>query len=140
MFFHYATRKITPICKILTFFEDLSFLNPRPILNQSKRLYPNQQHCFKTHYFGSEISIKNTIKSNFLQVQDQLIVRVQLYQIYTQDNKNYQEFPPFLLNLLFYQFPIFIKNLTSPFFASFSRQLFSNEKCKNINTWNQPFL
>ena len=28
MFFHYATRKISPICKISTFSEYLSFLNP----------------------------------------------------------------------------------------------------------------
>ena len=27
MFSHYATRKISPICKISTFSEDLSFLN-----------------------------------------------------------------------------------------------------------------
>ena len=29
MFSHYATRKISPIGKISTFFEGLSFLNPR---------------------------------------------------------------------------------------------------------------
>ena len=29
MFSHYATRKISPICKISTFSEDLNFLNPR---------------------------------------------------------------------------------------------------------------
>ena len=33
MFSHYATRKISPICKISTFSEDLSFLNPRSHLN-----------------------------------------------------------------------------------------------------------
>ena len=33
MFSHYATRKISPICKISAFSEDLSFLNPRSHLN-----------------------------------------------------------------------------------------------------------
>ena len=33
MSFHYATRKIGPICKISTCFEDLSFLNPRSNLS-----------------------------------------------------------------------------------------------------------
>ena len=33
MFSHYATRKISLICKISTFSEDLSFLNPRSHLN-----------------------------------------------------------------------------------------------------------
>ena len=35
MFFHYATCIISPICKISTFSEDLSFLNPRSHLNQN---------------------------------------------------------------------------------------------------------
>ena len=29
MFFHFVTRKISLICKISAFFEDLSFLKPR---------------------------------------------------------------------------------------------------------------
>ena len=29
MFFHFETRKISLICKISAFFEDVSFLNPR---------------------------------------------------------------------------------------------------------------
>ena len=38
MFSHYATRKISPTCKISTFFEDLSFLNPRSHLKILKIL------------------------------------------------------------------------------------------------------
>ena len=37
MFSHYATRKISPICKIATFSEDLSFLNLRSHLNKKKK-------------------------------------------------------------------------------------------------------
>ena len=37
MLFHYATHKISLICKISTFFEDLSFLNPRSHLNAKQR-------------------------------------------------------------------------------------------------------
>ena len=36
MFSHYATRKTSPICKISTFSEDLSFLNPRSHLKKQK--------------------------------------------------------------------------------------------------------
>ena len=36
MFFHYATRKISLICKISTFFEDLGFLNPRSHLKEQE--------------------------------------------------------------------------------------------------------
>ena len=34
MFSHYVIRKISPICKISTFSEELSFLNPRRHLKQ----------------------------------------------------------------------------------------------------------
>ena len=34
MFSHYATCKISPTCKISSFFEDLSFLNPRSHLKE----------------------------------------------------------------------------------------------------------
>ena len=37
MFSHYVTHKISPICKISTFSEDLSFLNPRNHLKCTKK-------------------------------------------------------------------------------------------------------
>ena len=40
MFSDYATRKINPICKIATFSEDLSFLNPRSHLTRYIELIP----------------------------------------------------------------------------------------------------
>ena len=42
MFSHYDTRKISPICKISTFSEDLSFLNPRSHLKRSIKLWDLQ--------------------------------------------------------------------------------------------------
>ena len=36
MFFHYASRRISAIFKISTFFEDLSSLNPRSHLNSTR--------------------------------------------------------------------------------------------------------
>ena len=44
MFSNYATRKISPICKISTFFEDLSFLNPRNHLNLNDGFYRPYQN------------------------------------------------------------------------------------------------
>ena len=41
MFSHHATRKLSPICKILTYSEDLSFLNPRSHL---KSLFGRSNH------------------------------------------------------------------------------------------------
>ena len=41
MFSHYATRKISPICKISTFSEDFSFLNPRSHLKRNREWRQN---------------------------------------------------------------------------------------------------
>ena len=41
MFIHYETRIISPICKMSTFFEDLSFLSPRSHLKKK-----SQHRCF----------------------------------------------------------------------------------------------
>ena len=56
MFSHYATRKISPICKIATFYEDSSFLNPRSHLKGRKRPWKkihdsHENHFFKNLYF-----------------------------------------------------------------------------------------
>ena len=46
MFFHYETCKISTICKMSTFFEDLSFLNPRSHLNISSLIAcENENKC-----------------------------------------------------------------------------------------------
>ena len=37
MFFHYATRKIGPTCKISIFFKDLSILNPRSHIKKARK-------------------------------------------------------------------------------------------------------
>ena len=53
MFFYYATRKISPICKISTFFEDLGFLNPRSHLKL-------QVHYNKDNYVIVQSLLSNT--------------------------------------------------------------------------------
>ena len=45
MFSHYATRKISPICKIQFFFEDFSFLNPRSHLKLYKPKSKSKSTC-----------------------------------------------------------------------------------------------
>ena len=56
MYSHYATHKISPICKISTIPEDLSFLNPRSRLNYD-HLHPNRKGKYMVeHNFSTFIN------------------------------------------------------------------------------------
>ena len=57
MFFHDATRKTRTTCKISTFFEDLSFLNPRSHL---EAFY--YEKCFLFHLKSSFRSVLSVLK------------------------------------------------------------------------------
>ena len=57
MFFHYATRKISTICKILTFSEDLSFFNPkshqfRLLESEILKIFSIRERDKSRHKFG----------------------------------------------------------------------------------------
>ena len=75
MFFHYGTRKISPICNISNFSEDLSFFNPQGQLNRdaAKIFAVSSRKIDKYEYLtGEEVlqeekqikSIKNRVKKN----------------------------------------------------------------------------
>ena len=57
MFSHYAIRKISPICKISTFSEDLSFLNPRSHLTSISVLFTPLKKFIEVHFNSSKIFV-----------------------------------------------------------------------------------
>ena len=61
MFTHYATRKISPIFKISTFSEDLSFLNPRSHL---KEISMNQFRKYIGLFFTEKLVIFRKLESS----------------------------------------------------------------------------
>ena len=84
MFSHYATRKISPICKISTFSDDLSFLNPRIHLNLcltlcvlwSSKMHIDKSFIISSHLYAYIKKLHGTFKMILLKLTNVFEIHV----------------------------------------------------------------